>query len=207
MLLMMTGCATTPKDCDPRKGGFIQGLSCQWSGDDQKRVTQLEETRSEVTDIGNRLTQQNTVLVSEHEETSNLLAEEQQKLALLEGNINTLETQIANLQAKSKREKNQKKALSGKLSRLSSRFSTLKRDSRNLKASLSKLNRRTTKWQQKAKASKHDRPKKSTSRRQTHRPKKISSAKSLEYQRAKRENQRLRKEMDFLMKEAAAANL
>lgn len=55
VVLLLSACASDPSACDPRKGGFIAGLSAMGSGCYEKRIEEKQEKLSSAQSLTERL--------------------------------------------------------------------------------------------------------------------------------------------------------
>jgi chromosome segregation ATPase len=163
ILLSIGGCAVTPEDCNPRAGGFLRGISCQWHGVYEDRVLQKDAELLGLEKEGGVLITEKNVLESEWNAKSQSVAEEREKAQQLENSLFALQGKIDSLKSESEEVRKKKRMLSAELS-------ILKGKAKKLKDSLSQ-----------------------------------SASQGLEFERLKREKQALEKELEYLMKEADAA--
>ena len=106
-----SGCATTPADCDPAKGGYLTGMSCMASGGYKARQDEKQAT----------------------------LARERQQQAALEGQYRTVQGEQAAVRAQRVAAERRYSSLQGELDAMRSKLRQGKAGNQQLEADVDRL--------------------------------------------------------------------
>ncbi len=88
-ILLLGACASDPSTCDPRKGGFIAGLSAMGSGCYEKRIEEKQEKLSSAQSLTERLQSENRSLKTEKGSTVKQRSQAQGRASRTTGNKTT----------------------------------------------------------------------------------------------------------------------
>ncbi|MEI2780084.1 MAG: hypothetical protein V9H25_02030 [Candidatus Competibacter sp.] len=98
-ILLLGACASDPSACDPRKGGFIAGLSAMGSGCYEKRVEEKQEKLSSAQSLTERLQGEQKMLRHEKGSTARQKSQIQGRVLL----VTTREIKPASVKARPNR--------------------------------------------------------------------------------------------------------
>lgn len=140
-LLLVTACATDPGTCDPRRGGFVSGISAMSSGCYDQRISAKQGEVS----AGQRLTQQldeeNAALVQEKRMTSAQLRRAEKRLANLQKGNRDLERKITRMKASTPSVQSEKARLQAQLRQNQADTSRLQQEMQSGRVAEQELNR------------------------------------------------------------------
>ena len=85
-ILLLGACASDPSACDPRKGGFIAGLSAMGSGCYEKRIEEKQEKLSSAQSLTERLQSENRALKTQKGSTARQKSQIQGRTSRATGN-------------------------------------------------------------------------------------------------------------------------
>jgi len=141
MIMTLLGCATTPEECDPSAGGFIKGVSCKVSGAYDERIKQREETLSDLQKQQELLGTAKGKLETEYTAKSQLVVEEREEVRQLGIQLNDFQARLDSVVTRTRREQNQQQALLTQLANLQAK-------SRRLKAALAQTSLTAREYEQ-----------------------------------------------------------
>lgn len=95
---ILLGCASNPGDCDPKKGGFVSGISAMASGCYEQRVSDKRSSAQAVGSQTAALSAENRDLQTQKRLSSSQKSQAQKKLAALKANNADLEARVARMQ-------------------------------------------------------------------------------------------------------------
>ena len=95
---ILVGCVSNPQNCDPKKGGFVSGLSAMASGCYEQRVNEKRSAAEAGSSQTAALSAENRDLQTQKRLSSSQKSQAQKKLAALKANNADLEARVARMQ-------------------------------------------------------------------------------------------------------------
>lgn len=126
-LSLLGGCQAQPANCDPSRGGFIQGLSGLMSGCYEQRIEDRRQALASSQALTKQLEDEHEGLQWEREQAVARLATLQRQLAALENDNSRLERQLHRLRAESAAQQAQKAHLEQEMQQINWELARVKR--------------------------------------------------------------------------------
>jgi len=109
------GCVSNPVDCDPKKGGFVSGLSAMASGCYEQRVNDKRSTAQAGSSQTAALSAENRDLQTKKRLSSSQKSQAQNKLAALKANNADLESRLTKMETNTESAQQEKARLQQQL--------------------------------------------------------------------------------------------
>ncbi len=122
----LSGCQTAPTDCNPGKGGLIDGVSGLMSGCYEQRVDQKHETLSSTQRLTQQLQANNRQLQQEKQLTAAYLTNAEHQLAALERDNGRLEQTLGQMHSNTAAQRAEKARLQQDLQQINGEIAAVR---------------------------------------------------------------------------------